>query len=274
MDGYFSPDSAIRRIGGESVLMLGGARALLMQVAHPLVAAGVAAHSDFGTSPWRRLARTMTALYTIVLGSREDADRAGAVVRAVHARVHGRIAERMGRFRAGTAYSAADPELQLWVHATLVDTGFAMYETYVRELEPAEREDFVREMALVGEIFGVPAAVLPRTYRQFVDYMDGQVRGRDLCVTPTAHEIAMTVLRPPGPLPVRAALRGVVSATVPLLPERLQDEYGLRVRPRVTSVSSRGVRAVLPVVPRPLRTLRDARARKGLPLQLLEAFAR
>jgi hypothetical protein len=70
MDGYFTDDSAIRRIGRESVLMLGGARALLMQAAHPLVAAGIVDHSRYREDPWRRLARTMAALYTIVFGTR------------------------------------------------------------------------------------------------------------------------------------------------------------------------------------------------------------
>ena len=111
MTSLFAPDSAIRRIGSESVLMLGGGRALLMQVGNPVVASAVRHHSAYADEPWRRLARTMTALYSIVLGSREDAERVGAVTHAVHAHVPG----------------ADEVDAQLWVHATLVDTGLTMY---------------------------------------------------------------------------------------------------------------------------------------------------
>ena len=274
MDGYFSSGSVIRRIGAESILMLGGGRALLMQVAHPLVAAGVAGHSDYAGDPWRRLARTMTALYTIVFGSRAEAERAGAIVRAVHARVHGRTAEPLGRFPPGSVYAADDPELQLWVHATLVDTGLVTYETYVGGLGRAEQEAFVREMAVVGEIFGVSAAVLPRTLANFDEYVAAQLAGGELTVTRPALDVARTMLRPPLPRLLRPPLRVAVGASVSLLPERLRDEYGFRARPGLTAVSSGAVRAVLPTVPRPLRTLRDERSHKGVPLRLLEAFAR
>src|SRR6476646_1505177 len=117
--GYFEEDAAIRRIARESVLMLGGPRALLMQAAHPLVAAGIVDHSHFRQDPWRRLARTMAGLYTIVFGTREQAERVGAVTRITHERVCGR--------RGNDTYHAADPGLMLWVHSTLVDTGLVMY---------------------------------------------------------------------------------------------------------------------------------------------------
>ena len=127
VEGYFGVDAAIRRIAREPVLMLGGPRALLMQAAHPLVAAGIVDHSHFQQDPWRRLARTMTALYTIVFGTQEQAEHIGAITRAAHGGVRGRRGRRV--------YTAADPGLMLWVHSTLVDTGLAMYETYVRRCQ-------------------------------------------------------------------------------------------------------------------------------------------
>ena len=90
MTGYFPPGAPIRRIGAESVLMLGGGRALLMQAAHPLVASGIVEHSDYSADPWKRLGRTLLALYTVVFGTREEADRTGAIVQAVHRPVRGR----------------------------------------------------------------------------------------------------------------------------------------------------------------------------------------
>ena len=133
----FEPDAAIRRIGGESALMLAAGRALLMQVAHPLVAAGVADHSGFQEDPWRRLARTMQAVYAVVYGTRPEAERIRRGVAAAHAHVHGELREHVGRFAAGTPYRADDPALTLWVHATLVDTALVVYSRFVGPISGA-----------------------------------------------------------------------------------------------------------------------------------------
>lgn len=279
MDCYFSPDSAIRRIGGESVLMLGGGRALLMQAAHPLVAAGIVGHSSYHENPWRRLARTMTALYTLVFGSKAEADRAAAVVRAVHARVRGRIRERMGPFAAGTPYSASDPDLMMWVHATLVDTGLVMYETYVRSLDPSEAEGFYQDMKLVARLFGTPAGVIPKTLTGFRDYLRERLESPEICVTKAARDVAETVLRPPVPAPLRPTLAALNLTTVGLLPPSLREEYGFRwslPQRAALAASAQSVRRLLPLVPRRLRVLEQGKAERasGLPLALLAAFAR
>src|SRR6516162_9012410 len=127
-DGYFSPESVIRRVGNSPLTpFLGGGPAVLLQVAHPLVAAGVVEHSDYSGDLWRRLRRTLQALYLITYGTRAEAERAGEVVRAVHEHVHGEIQTRLGPYPAGTRYRASDPELMLWVHATLVECSLAVY---------------------------------------------------------------------------------------------------------------------------------------------------
>ena len=162
-DGYFAPESPIRRIGNTPLTpFLGGGPAVLLQVAHPLVAAGVVQHSDFRHDLWRRLIRTLGALYLITYGSKEEADRAGQAVQAVHEHVRGETLDRLGRFPAGTRYSASDPELQLWVHATLVESSLAAYQRFVRRLAREEQERYYREMSVVAQLFGVPANVLPR----------------------------------------------------------------------------------------------------------------
>ena len=113
-DGYFPPESVIRRVGNSPLVpLLGGGPAVLLQVAHPLIAVGVVRHSDYSRDLWRRLLRTLRALYLIVYGSTEEAERAGAAVRAVHAHVQGTTTERLGRFPAGTPYTASDPDLML-----------------------------------------------------------------------------------------------------------------------------------------------------------------
>ena len=107
--------------------MLGGGRALLMQVAHPLIAAGVAAHSGFQQAPLTRLTRTLELMLTIVFADGRDALAAVRAIARVHRRVHGRLETAVGPFRRGTPYDAADPALLLWVHATLVDSALVAY---------------------------------------------------------------------------------------------------------------------------------------------------
>src|SRR5919201_1084636 len=183
-DGYFAPESVIRRVGNSPLTpFLGGGPAVLLQVAHPLVAAGVFQHSDFRRDLWRRLARTLRALYLITYGTKEEAERAGAAVRAVHAHVRGVTTERLGCFPAGTPYSAQDPQLQLWVHATLVAASLAAYQRFVRRLSRPEQDTYYREMALVAELFGVPRAVIPDTLADFRNCFVAQVESERITVT-------------------------------------------------------------------------------------------
>jgi uncharacterized protein (DUF2236 family) len=101
-DGYFQPESVIRRVANTPLVpLLGGGAAVLLQVAHPLVAVGVVRHSDYESDLWRRLLHTLRALYLIVYGSKEEAEATAAAVRAAHAHVHGRTSVRLGRFRPG-----------------------------------------------------------------------------------------------------------------------------------------------------------------------------
>ncbi|HZO96993.1 MAG TPA: oxygenase MpaB family protein [Gaiellaceae bacterium] len=227
-DGYFVPDSVIRRLGSTPVTpFLGGGTAVLLQVAHPLVAAGVAEHSDFRRDLWRRLARTLRALYLVAFGTREEADRAGAAVRAVHAHVRGVTREQLGVFPPGTPYAADDPELMLWVHATLVEASLSAYQRFHEPLSGEEQERYYREMAVVARIFGTPARVIPRSLADFRDYFRGQIESETIQVTRPAREIAAVILAAPLPIvlqPLRPAHR---LATAAQLPARLRAGYGL-----------------------------------------------
>ena len=165
-DGYFAPESMIRRLGNSPVTpLLGGGTAVLLQVAHPLVAAGVAQHSGYDRDLWHRLVRTLRALYLITFGTKTEADQAGERVRSVHAHVRGSTPVALGPFPAGTPYSADDPELMLWVHATLVTASLSAYQSCERPLSPEQQERYYHEMGLVAQFFGTPQNVMKRTVR-------------------------------------------------------------------------------------------------------------
>jgi uncharacterized protein (DUF2236 family) len=245
-DGYFPPESVIRRIGNSALTpFLGGGAAVLLQVAHPLVAAGVVEHSDYRDDLWRRLVRTLRALYLITYGTKAEADQAGEAVRRGHARVRGVTTEALGPFPAGTPYSATDPGLMLWVHATLVHVSLQLYQRHVRRLQPAEEERYYREMAIVAQIFGTPAGVIPPSLREFREYLSAQIDAGPITVTTPARNVADVILAAPLPAPMRVLIPAHRLATAATLPPRLQEEYGLPWSParRVAfHVAARAVR--------------------------------
>jgi len=228
-DGYFAPGSPIRRIGNTPLTpFLGGGPAVLLQVAHPLVAAGVVQHSDFRRDLWHRLIRTLGALYLITYGTKDEADRAGQAVQAVHEHVHGETWGQLGRFPRGTRYSATDPELQLWVHATLVESSLAAYQRFVRRLARDEQERYYREMSVVARLFGVPAEALPGSLSDFREYFEAEIAGDTITVTDPARAVAEVIVEARLPAPMRVLVPAHRLATAGLLPERLRREYGLR----------------------------------------------
>jgi uncharacterized protein (DUF2236 family) len=231
-DGYFAPGSVIRRVGNTPITpFLGGGTAVLLQVAHPLVAAGVIEHSTYDGDLWRRLVATMRTLYLITFGTKAEADRAGAVVQAVHAGVRGATQSDLGPFPKGTPYSAEDPDLMLWVHATLVQASLTAYQRFESRLSELEQESFYRDMATVTRIMGTPAAVIPATIAEFRDYFAAMISGPHITVTEPARAIAQVILQARLPGPARLLAPAHRLATTAQLPPRLRNEYDLRWTP-------------------------------------------
>jgi uncharacterized protein (DUF2236 family) len=224
----------------------------LLQVAHPLVAAGVVQHSDYRHDLWTRLVRTLRALYLVAFGTKAEAERAGQAVQAVHAHVHGVTETWLGPFPPGTPYSASDPELMLWVHATLVQSSLAAYGRFVCALSSEDKERYYQEMRLVAGLFGTPAAVIPSSLAEFREYFGTQLRGQAITVTPPAREVAAIILQAALPAAMRVLVPAHRLATPALLPTRLRDEYGLRWTPLhelALPIAARSVRlAATPVL--------------------------
>jgi uncharacterized protein (DUF2236 family) len=222
----YGPGSVTWRVNREAVLLLGGGRALLMQVAHPLVAAGVAAHSHFEQEPLTRLWRTLQLSLITVFGDAVSALRAVQAIERVHDRVHGRLEVSAGPFKKGTPYDAHDPRLLFWVHATLVASALLVYEQFVAPLSPADRRQYYAESRIGARLFRIPEQYIPRTRRAFEEYMTAMVNGDVLAVGADSRRIAASILRPPLPPGLRHALQAANLFTVGLLPRVLRERYG------------------------------------------------
>ena len=241
------------------MLLLGaGPRALLLQLAHPLVAAGVADHSDFRTDPWRRLDGTLRSYLRIVSGTTPVAR---AEIRRLHA---------LHRDVTGPGYRARDPELSMWVHATLVDSTLVANEAWLGPLGRERAARFYAEMRPIGAAFGIPAARNPPDLSAFQAYVaamlgpDGPVH-----VSPVARELAEAILHPPlpgvlGRLPVPPPLYDwTLWPALRLLPAGVRDEYGFpddALRGAVSTWLVAGWRAWRPILPGAFRQMPQALA--------------
>ncbi len=233
-----------------------------MQVAHPLVAAGVAAHSRFRVEPLRRLWRTLDLMLTIVFGDGAEALAAVRAIENVHGRVRGVLAADVGPFPRGTPYDASDPRLLLWVHATLVDSALVAFDRFVGPLEASARAAYHEESKVVGRLLGIPEALLPRDLAAFEDYVAAMLDGDTLTIGADGRRVAEGVLHPPVTPPLGALFGLGRPLTIDLLPRVLRERYGLGSSPLAeTSVTAlaRLARTVLPLPPEFARFMPHAR---------------
>jgi len=258
--GLYGPGSEAWALNREAMLLLGaGPRALLMQLAHPSVAAGVADHSDFRSDPWARLQGTLRSYLTIVYGT-------ATAARAEIRRLNG-----LHRTITGPTYHARDPELSLWVHATLVDSTIVVADAWLEPLGVERRRRYYAETLPIGRAFGIPPTMLPADVDAFHAYLADAMRpGGPVRPDGTARELADAVLHPPlGP--VIRPLAGLPTVTyawtlwpaIGLLPVPIRDGYGFRWGPLERTVSAwlvTGWRSWRPVLPEGFRQMPQALA--------------
>jgi uncharacterized protein (DUF2236 family) len=248
-----------QQINRERVVVLGWGRAVLMQLAHPLVAAGVDQHSGFAggrLARLRRLRSTVGAMVELTFG--DDARRSSAVdrINGIHRRVNGVLAEPVGSFDAGTPYAATDPQLLLWVHATLLDSVTLAYERFVGPLSTAQKDRYCEESLPVALRLGIPGPAAVRSARDLAGHIDAMLAGPSIHVGPAACSVARQLLYPPLSDPTRPAAWLTRLVTLGLLPPALRDAYGFPwsgARERSLRLVSAASRASLPFLPALLR---------------------
>ncbi len=244
--GYFGPDSVSWQVHREVTVLFGGARALLMQAAHPLVVAGANQTGMYERNPWKRLQRTLILTYTMTFGTKAEAHAAADKINDVHTRINGVDPV------TGKSYDALDPDLLLYVHACLVDSALLFEELTVGALDDAGRQRFHEEQMLAAELCLVPRASIPPTVPALRAWLaDFEDRG-DLQVTDGARRVLDLFFEPPPEAEWRPVLRGVSRMAYGTLPDGIREMYGLPFGPvkraamRATFPAIRAARPLLP----------------------------
>ncbi|MDX6666904.1 MAG: hypothetical protein QOK04_284 [Solirubrobacteraceae bacterium] len=251
--------SIVWRYAGDARLLATAGYALLLQVAHPTVGAGVTEHSDFKADPWGRLFRTLDYTYAMVYGGPRLAGEIGARVREMHKRIKGTKPD-------GERYHALEPEAYAWVHATLCEAIITGHRHFGLRMRPDEIERFWADWRRSGRVVGVRERDLPDDWTGFRSYFNYMVERR-LEDNEAVQDVIATLARPtrpPVPILNDAAWR-VASlpmtrifslATVGLLPSLLRQRFGARwTRAQELELRALGAaaRATTPLLPRSLR---------------------
>lgn len=262
------PDSVTWKIHREIVVVAGWGRAILLQLAHPSIAAGVHDHSSFRGSlraAFRRLQSTVGAMLTIAFGDTEEMIGAAAGINAIHDRVRGAV-----RDRGPGDYSAHDPDLQRWVHATLIESIPLTYQMLVGPLSARERDRYCSESSIMEPLMGMPEGSLPRHAAQLDAYLRAMLESGQLVVTDTSRALARAVLFPPKWWLAWPAFRAMQLLTIGSLPHSIREAYGFEWRDRDERAMRRWMSAIrmvmrwLPAAARQWPMSRQAASRPAL----------
>jgi uncharacterized protein (DUF2236 family) len=275
------PGSITWKINREMIVVAGWGRAVLLQLAHPSIAAGVHDHSSFRgslRSRYRRLRSTVGAMLSLTFGGTEQMIATAAGIMSIHDRVRGRVGDTGHEGAAAAEYSAHDPDLQRWVHATLLESSLLTYERLVGPLTARERDRYCAEAAIMEPLLGMPAGSLPRDAAELDTYMREMLAGGRIGVTDASRAVARALLYPPHRYAAWPAFRAMQLLAIGSLPASLRPAYGFEWRPRDARALARWTavlrtsQRLLPTVARqwPAARARSVRASALPPMKLLE----
>jgi uncharacterized protein (DUF2236 family) len=264
-EGIFGPASMTWKVDREAAIFLGAGRALLLQLAHPWVAAAIASQSRVFADPLGRFHRTFNVMFTMVFGSLDQALAAARRLYRRHAMVVGALPTAAGPFAVGSPYDANEVSALRWVHATLVETALLAHDLVLPPLSEAAREQYWSEARLFAALFGIPPDSLASDWKSFVAYREAMTESDVLTVSPAARDIARHIFsgaatRIGPPMWYRAVTSGMLS-------DRLRTAYELplgEAERRSASRALKWMRRTYPALPDRLRTVgpyQEAQAR-------------
>ena len=239
-------------------MLLSGARVLLMQIAHPLVAESVYQHSYMFSKPYLRLKRTLDLTLATVFGTVDEVHAAIDEIDRVHRTATGRLENAAGHFPSGTPYNPRNPKLAMWVFATLVEGALHAYENFLSPLSNSDKQAFYVDSLQFADLFGIKATRLPATYDGLLDYIYTSIEDGTVAVGDTARKIAPYILLQTRwyALPLSYPISRL---SISLLPDRLREQYGYQLHPLEAAGVNVGLqftRAIVPILPSVLRYVR------------------
>ena len=240
---WFCEQDAIWRVHADTSMFIGAVRALLLQALHPIALHAVVEHAGFQRDFWGRFQRTSKYLALTTYGIVPDAERAIAIVRAIHRRVRGITPD-------GTPYAADDPHLLMWVHVAEVDSFLTAFQAFgAPALTPAEADEYVRQAGSVAARLGVvdpprSVAELTSTLESYLPELSGSGAAREAS--------SLLLLHPPFTGFTRAGYHLLAAGAVSILQPWARTELRLPALP----VTERAV--IRPLSRSAMRTLRWA----------------
>ena len=221
--GYFGPQSMMWKVNKEITVLFGGARALLMHAAHPLIAAGARQTSFYQRDPWKRLIRTLSLQNSVTFGTKEEADDSAHRINKLHEVINGEDEI------TGGYYDALDHEQLLWVHACLQISSIYFYEKTVKKLTDDEKNQYHEENSIAAEMVLVDRKIMPKTHEDLKNWVIKKSKEKDyLVLTDVAIDVADIINGGPVPRHIKPIWPFIAFTAFYTLPPEFKDIYGIK----------------------------------------------
>ena len=221
--GYFGPESMMWRVNKEITVLFGGARALLMHAAHPLISAGARQTSFYQRDPWKRLIRTLSLQNSVTFGTKQEADESANRINKLHEVIKGKDPI------TGGTYDALDYEQLLWVHACLQISSIYFYEKTVKKLSDDEKNQYHKENMLAAKIMLVDVNRMPKTHEELKEWVINKSKDKDyLLLTDVAQDVYDIIAGGPVPVHIKPIWPFISFTAFNTLPKEFKDIYGIK----------------------------------------------
>ncbi len=221
--GYFGPNSMMWKVNKEITVLFGGARALLMHAAHPLIAAGARQTSFYQRDPWKRLIRTLSLQNSVTFGTIEEADESANRINKLHEVIKGKDEI------TGNYYDALDHDQLLWVHACLQLSSIYFYEKTVRKLSDMEKDNYHKENMLSAGLVLINLEQMPKTHIELRDWVIKKSKENNtLILTDVADDVRNIIAGGPVPRHIKPIWPFIAFTAFQTLPKEFKEIYGIK----------------------------------------------
>jgi len=220
--GYFGPESMMWKVNKEITVLFGGARALLMHAAHPLIAAGARQTSFYQRDPWKRLIRTLSLQNSVTFGTKEEANDSAIRINRLHEVIKGKDEV------SGQIYDALDHEQLLWVHACLQLSSIYFYEKTVSKLSDNEKNLYHKENMLAAKLVLIDDTKAPKTHNELKDWVINKSKEKNyLILTDVGKDVQDIIAGGPVPKHIKPIWPFISFTAFHTLPKEFKDLYGI-----------------------------------------------